>query len=75
MKKYMYFTKNTAVAFVNEGINVDKEYVRRNLSNPDVLFVDGRPAGIYSGLMSEKAIHTGETIARRGHLPGAVNQP
>jgi thiosulfate/3-mercaptopyruvate sulfurtransferase len=63
------------VESINSGLNVDKEYVRRNLSNPDVLFVDGRPAGMYSGLVAGKAIHTGETIARRGHLPGAVNQP
>jgi thiosulfate/3-mercaptopyruvate sulfurtransferase len=63
------------VRSVNSGLNVDKEFVRRNLSNPDVLFVDGRPAGMYTGLINGKAIHTGEMIARRGHLPGAVNQP
>lgn len=63
------------VTNVHEGLNVDKEYVARNLNNPNVLFVDGRPASMYSGLVAGKAIHTGETIARRGHLPGAVNEP
>ena len=63
------------VRSINSGLSVDKDFVARNLSNPDVLFVDGRPAGMYSGLVNGKAIHTGETIARRGHLPGAVNQP
>jgi thiosulfate/3-mercaptopyruvate sulfurtransferase len=63
------------VRSVNSGLNVDKEYVRRNLSNPDVLFVDGRPRGMFTGVTNGKEIHTGEMVARRGHLPGAVNQP
>jgi thiosulfate/3-mercaptopyruvate sulfurtransferase len=64
-----------SVRFINSGLNVDKEYVRQNLSNPDVLFVDGRPRGMFSGVTNGKEIHTGEMVARRGHLPGAVNLP
>jgi len=74
-KSPRYRSTRYTVRSVNPGLNVDKEFVQRNLSNPDVLFVDGRPAGMYSGLINGKAIHTGEMIARRGHLPGAVNQP
>lgn len=70
-----YKSTRYIVRSVNSGLNVDKEFVRRNLTNPDVLFVDGRPPGMYSGLVTGKAIHTGEEIARRGHVPGAVNQP
>jgi thiosulfate/3-mercaptopyruvate sulfurtransferase len=64
-----------AVRSVNRRLNADKEYVQRNLSSPDVLFVDGRPAGMYTGVVNGKEIHTGEPIARRGHLPDAVNLP
>jgi len=60
---------------VHEGLNVDKDYVLNNLVNPNVMFVDGRSAGMYIGFIAGREIHTGETIARSGHLPGAVNQP
>ena len=71
----VYNRSRYIIETVNESLNVDRHYVERNLSNPKVLFVDGRPSGMYVRLVSGKAIHNDEWIARRGHLPGAVNLP
>ena len=60
---------------VHSEMNVEKSYVKQNLRNPDILFVDSRPIKMYSGQAPGRLVHTGEKVARRGHLPGAVNIP
>jgi thiosulfate/3-mercaptopyruvate sulfurtransferase len=63
------------VGKMKSEINVDKAYVRLNLRNMDVLFVDSRPWKMYTGEITGKMIHTGLDVARKGHLPGAVSIP
>ena len=60
---------------VHPEMNVEKSYVEQNLRNPEILFVDSRPWKMYTGQAPGRLIHTGEKVARRGHLPGAVNLP
>jgi len=59
----------------NSEINVEKGYVKLNLRNNDVLFVDSRPYKMYTGETTGKMIHTGMNVVRKGHLPGAVSIP
>jgi thiosulfate/3-mercaptopyruvate sulfurtransferase len=66
---------NYIVGNGNSEINVDKQWVKLNLRNMDVLFVDSRPYKMYTGEITGKMIHTGLDVVRRGHLPGAVSIP
>ncbi len=66
---------NYKVEKMNSEINVDKGYVKLNLRNMDVLFVDSRPWKMYTGEITGKMIHTGLDVVRKGHLPGAVSIP
>ena len=63
------------VGKMKSEINVDKGYVKLNLRNNDVLFVDSRPWKMYTGETTGKMIHTGLDVERKGHLPGAVSIP
>jgi thiosulfate/3-mercaptopyruvate sulfurtransferase len=56
-------------------MNVEKQFVKQNLQNQGLLSVDSRPRRMYTGEIPGKIIHTGQEVARRGHLPGAVNIP
>ena len=60
---------------VREWMSVDKAFVRRHLRNNNVLFIDAGPEKMYTGEAPGKIINTGEEVARRGHLPGALNVP
>lgn len=60
---------------INSMMMVDKEFVKTNLHNKDITFVDGRPRGMYTGEKPGIMIHTRKEVARRGHLPGAINIP
>lgn len=60
---------------VNEDMGVDRAFVFQNLRNPSVIFVDSRPREMYTGEAPGRIVHTGERVARMGHIPGAVNLP
>ena len=68
-------TTNYKVEKGNSEINVEKGFVKLNLRNNDVLFVDSRPYKMYTGETTGKMIHTGLDVVRKGHLPGAVSIP
>jgi len=68
-------TSSYKVGKMTPEINVDKAFVKLNLWNNDVLFVDSRPWKTYTGEIPGKMIHSGLDVARRGHLPGAVSIP
>lgn len=60
---------------VHKEMDVDKSFVFQNLKNPSVTFVDSRPREMFTGEAPGSIVHTGEKVARRGHIPGAVNLP
>jgi len=60
---------------VHSEMNVEKSYVKENLRNSDILFVDSRSRKMYTGQAPGRLVHTGKKVARRGHLPGSVNIP
>jgi thiosulfate/3-mercaptopyruvate sulfurtransferase len=58
-----------------QEINTGLEYVRSHIHDNEVLIVDGRPHTMYTGMIRGTAVHTGEKIEGRGHIPGSVNLP
>ena len=57
----------------NEAMSVDMAFVEKNLRDPKVMLIDGRPAEQYSGKEPGKVFHTGKAHELRGHIPGAVH--
>lgn len=68
-------SSNYSVMEIHSGIKVDKTYVEKNLRNKRVTFVDSRPWKMYTGETVGIMVNTGKEVARRGHLPGAINLP
>lgn len=60
---------------MKRGMNVNVEYVKKNLRNPEVIFVDSRPWSMFTGETPGIMIDKGEEVARIGHLPGALSLP
>ncbi len=60
---------------VHSEMKVEKSFVKQNLRNSDVLFIDSRSRKMYTGQAPGRLVHTGKKVARRGHLPGSVNIP
>jgi thiosulfate/3-mercaptopyruvate sulfurtransferase len=58
------FTGNNPVSYTNQGI-ADLEYVRARLGDPDVVLLDCRTPGEFSGEVKR--------AERAGHIKGAVN--
>lgn len=66
---------NYTVGEIHPELVVDKQYVKGNLYNPDVIFVDSRPWEMYTGQAVDIMVNTGKEVARRGRLPGAISLP
>ncbi|MEM8947109.1 MAG: sulfurtransferase [Planctomycetota bacterium] len=56
-------------------MEVDRAFIRANLSRPQFVLIDGRPVEQYTGEQPGKVYHTGKHHARLGHLPRALNIP
>ncbi len=54
---------------INNEALVDVNWIKKNLRNPDVVLIDGRPEEFYDG--SEKEDH----VAKFGHISGAISIP
>lgn len=54
---------------------MEKDFVKANLRNSNVMFGDSRPWKMYTGEKPGMIIHTRKEVSRRGHLPGAVHIP
>jgi thiosulfate/3-mercaptopyruvate sulfurtransferase len=63
------------VQMVHSDMNVQKRFVKENLRNKKILFVDSRRWKMYTGEIPGMMIHTGKQVARRGHLPSAIHLP
>ena len=51
----------------DDRVLVDLNYVRQNVNNKNILFVDARNADYYNG------VDTDQRLTRHGHIPGAIN--
>ena len=63
------FAKGNYLIKKNDEVLADKEFILKNLSNPDVVIIDARPEEQYDG--SEEDPNS----PRKGHIEGAVNLP
>jgi len=63
------------ISSININYLTDIDYIKMNLDNPEVLLIDGRPTGMYTGEKAGAVFHTKKEHARRGHIPGAINIP
>jgi len=59
----------------HQEIHADLAYIQSLIHDNDAFIVDGRPESMYTGMIRGTAVHTGEKIQRRGHIPGSVNIP
>ena len=53
--------------------SADMKYITKQLGEPNVSLVDGRPEKQFSGAEPGRVFHTGTAHKKRGHIPGAVN--
>jgi thiosulfate/3-mercaptopyruvate sulfurtransferase len=66
-------TTSYRVATEHRDMVVDKNPLLKILCSGEAAVVDSRPARVYTGESPGTVVHTGDTVARRGHLPGAEN--
>ena len=60
---------------IESDLSADLNFIRQQLSSPQLTLIDGRPIEQFTGEEPGKVYHTGREHARRGHIPQAVNIP
>jgi len=54
---------------------VQLSYVVNHLNDPCEIIVDARPYLMWTGQIPGRLVQSGEEVARRGHIQGAINAP